>query len=61
MSAGLDTAALQEASGVLRRLAELVEDGTLAATEEAQVVAAASWRGAADALSAAAQGDFSST
>ncbi len=52
----LDAAVLQEASAVLRRLAELVEDGTLTATAESQLVAAASWQGAAVALSAAVDG-----
>lgn len=58
MSQPLDRAALHEASAVLRRLAELVEDGVLTTTTEAQFVAAAYWQGAADALSAVAKGDL---
>ena len=57
MSERPDAAALQNASAVLRRLTQLVEDGTLAATEETQLVAASYWHGAADALSTAADGD----
>lgn len=46
--------ALREASAVLYRLAEKVEDGTLTASSETQLVIAAAWHGAADALESAA-------
>ncbi len=54
MSERLDDAALQEAGAVLRRLVAQVEDGTLAADDEASASMAAAWRGASEALTQAA-------
>lgn len=54
MSQRLDAAALQDGSAVLRRLARLVEEGTLEAGGDSQLIVAASWWGAADGLTLAA-------